>query len=68
MNNVPAIPGKNQTEFPLEVTAVEGTPVFIDAQGGDLTSDAGVLLLRETEAHVGIIATLTDCLPDPRHP
>jgi hypothetical protein len=68
MFNISTSPQKHQLHFPLDVTPVQGTPVLIDGTGGDLTSDAGVLLLRETEAQVGIIAALTDCLADPRHP
>lgn len=68
MKNVPTSPDKHQRNFPLDVAPVEGTPVRIDGTGGDLTSDAGVLLLRETEAQVGILAALNACLPDPRHP
>jgi len=68
MKNIFTASRKNQVNFPLEVTPVDGKSVLIDDQGGDLTSDAGVLLLRETEAQVGILATLNACLSDPRHP
>jgi len=68
MANISASPQKNQVNFPLAVTPVQGTSVLIDGQGGDLTSDAGVLLLRETEVPVGILAALNACLSDPRHP
>jgi len=68
MQNVPSSSDNHQLHFPLDVTPVQGRPVLIDGTGGDLTSDAGVLLLRETEAQVGILAALTQCLTDPRHP
>jgi|GEM_PF-1326144 len=68
MQNVPSSSDNHQRHFPLDVTPVQGRPVLIDGTGGDLTSDAGVLLLRETEAQVGIIAALNNCLSDPRHP
>ena len=68
MTNISASSQKNQLQFPLAVAPVRGKSVLIDDQGRDLTSDAGVLLLRETEAQVGIIAALQACLSDPRHP
>ena len=67
MANMTVSPHKNTENFPLALTPVQGKSLLIDDRGGDLTSDAGVLLLRETEAHVGIVADLTDCLRDPRH-
>lgn len=68
MNNVPPSFRKYQSNFPLTLTPVQGKSLLIDDPGGDLTSDAGVLLLRETEAQVGIIAALAACVRDPRHP
>ena len=68
MTNISSVAHKNQPNFPCNLTGVQGKSLLIDDQGGDLTSDAGVLLLRETEAQVGILAALTECLSDPRHP
>jgi len=68
MQIVPSSSNNHQLHFPLEVAPVQGKPVLIDGPGGDLTSDAGVLLLRETEAQIGIIAILTQCLTAPTHP
>jgi hypothetical protein len=36
--------------------------------GADISSDGGLLLLRECESHTGIIQSLTSCLQDARHP
>jgi len=36
--------------------------------GGRLTSDAGVLLLREVDRQIGLLDALNACLPDPRDP
>jgi len=36
--------------------------------GGSLTSDAGAVLLRETDRRVGLIDALNRCIPDPRNP
>jgi len=42
--------------------------ICADFQGGQLTSDAGALLLRETDHKLGLIDALTRCIPDPRNP
>lgn len=39
-----------------------------DFQGGQLTSDAGALLLREVDHKLGLIDALDRCIPDPRNP
>jgi len=48
--------------------AVCGKPVHVAADGGRLTSDAGVLLLAEVERHLGIAERLAACIEDPRDP
>jgi hypothetical protein len=40
--------------------------IVADFKGGRLTSDAGVLLLREVDRQIGLIDAIDDCLPDPR--
>ena len=45
-----------------------GKPVHLDFDGGQLTSDAGILLLAEIERRLGIAERLADCLNDPRSP
>src|SRR3954453_15365845 len=39
-----------------------------DFSGGDLTTDAGALLLREADRRLGLLDALNAVLPDPRHP
>ena len=46
--------------------AVCGKPVHVAADGGRLTSDAGVLLLAEVERRLGIAERLAACIDDPR--
>ena len=41
--------------------------VVADFDGGDVTSDAGLLFLREVEAHIGLIKRMADVLRDRRH-
>ena len=42
--------------------------VEVDFNGGEVSSDAGLLFLRETESRVGIINRIADVLYDKRHP
>jgi hypothetical protein len=42
--------------------------VVADCAGGDLTSDAGALLLREVDRRLGLIDALDRAIPDPRDP
>ncbi len=39
-----------------------------DFSGGDLTTDAGALLLREADRRLGLLDALDRCLDDPRDP
>jgi hypothetical protein len=42
--------------------------VVADFNGGDVSSDAGLLFLREVESNAGIINRIVDVLKDKRHP
>jgi len=50
------------------LTPVSGKKVLADFEGGQISSDAGALLLKETEAQVGIIAAIAEALNDRRDP
>ena len=39
-----------------------------DFSGGNVSSDGGILLLREADRRLGLVAALDAVLPDPRHP
>jgi hypothetical protein len=47
---------------------VAGKAVRVTFDGGQLTSDAGVLLLAEIERRLGIAERLARCIADPRSP
>ena len=58
----------SQMSLPIKLT---GRPVYrkkveIDFNGGNVTSDAGVLLLSEVEHQTGLIDSLADCIEDSR--
>jgi hypothetical protein len=54
------------TGLTLEFPSVRGKKVVADFEGGVVTSDAGLLFLRETERSIGIIRRLAECIPDNR--
>jgi len=45
-----------------------GKKVAVDFNGGEVSSDAGLLFLRETESHLGIIDRVANAIHDKRHP
>jgi hypothetical protein len=54
--------------LPFDLAAVARKKVNVAFDGGMLSSDAGVLLLRGVERHRGIAARLAGCLTDHRDP
>lgn len=53
---------------PLTFASLGRRPVVADFCGGDLTTDAGALLLREADRRLGLLDALDRAIPDPRHP
>ena len=54
--------------LPFDLPAVARKKLTVDFDGGNQSSDAGVLLLRAAEQKVGVIARLAAALPDRRDP
>lgn len=52
----------------IEFTGHDRRKVVTDFHGGRLSSDAGILLLREVDRQLGLIDSINECLPDPRDP
>jgi hypothetical protein len=52
---------------PIDFSNVSHKKIQADFNGGRLTSDAGTLLLREVDRHLGLIDQLNDSIPDPRN-
>ena len=54
------------TQIVLPFARLRGKNLIADFQGGTLSSDGGVLLLREIEAQIGMISRMAGALHDPR--
>jgi hypothetical protein len=52
----------------LLFSSLQHKKIQADFNGGSLTSDAGALLLREVDKHLGLIDAINNCIPDPRNP
>jgi hypothetical protein len=57
IENSPVLPG---------LSPVSGKDLVVRFDGGELSSDAGVLALRQIEARLGVAGRLAGCLNDPR--
>jgi hypothetical protein len=56
------------TANPLPFATLGSRRLEADFSGGDLTTDAGALLLREADRRLGLLDALDRCLDDPRDP
>jgi hypothetical protein len=59
---------KNYTKQLLLFKGLSNKKIEADFNGGEVSSDAGVLFLREVENRIGLISKMTDTLKDRRHP
>jgi hypothetical protein len=59
VQSTPALPG---------LSPVAGKPIIARFDGGSLSSDGGLLALREVEARLGVAGRLAACIDDPRAP
>jgi len=55
-------------KIPLTFSSLGRKKIQADFDGGQLTSDAGAVLLREIDRHIGLVDAMTDCINDPRDP
>ena len=58
---------EENTQLSIQFASVSGKKVTADFTGGDVTSDAGVLVMRETANRIGIIEQLAQAIHDERH-
>lgn len=56
------------TLLPFDVPSVARKKVSVGFDGGQLSSDAGVLLLRSVEKQLGLAERLASCIRDKRNP
>lgn len=56
------------TQKMIHFPAVAGKPIQVAFDGGEVSSDAGMLFLRETERRVGLLGRLAAVMTDARHP
>jgi len=63
------MPAKVETTPPLPgLSPVGGKPIIARFDGGQLSSDGGLLALREVECRLGLADRLAACIDDPRAP
>jgi hypothetical protein len=58
----------HRTTAPVSFTTVHGRKLVAEFSAGHLTSDAGLVLLREADRQIGLVAALDDAIDDPRAP
>ncbi len=56
------------TPLPFDLPAVRRKKLTVDFNGGNQSSDAGLLLLREAEPRLGVCRRLAAAMPDRRDP
>ena len=58
----------NCTRTPINFPALKRRTIEANFTGGDVTSDGGVLLLREIDRRLRLLNAVDQVLPDPRNP
>jgi hypothetical protein len=53
---------------PLSFTSLPSRRIEADFSAGTISTDAGALLLREADRHLGLLDALDRAIPDPRNP
>ena len=54
--------------LPFDLTSVHRKKLTVDFDGGNQSSDGGLLLLRQAERKLGVCRRLADAMPDRRDP
>jgi len=63
------MPADIENTLPLPgLSPVAGKPIIARFDGGSLSSDGGLMALREVEARLGVAERLAACIDDPRAP
>ena len=56
----------DDTPLPFDLPSVHRKKLTVDFEGGNQSSDAGLLLLRQAERKLGVCRRLADAMPDRR--
>jgi Transposase DDE domain group 1 len=56
------------TPLPFDLPSVRRKKLTIDFEGGNQSSDGGLLLLRQAERKLGVCRRLAEAMPDRRDP
>jgi hypothetical protein len=56
----------DDTPLPFDLPAVRRKKLTVDFEGGNQSSDAGLLLIREAERKIGVCRRIADAMPDNR--
>ena len=58
---------KNYSPTLFELDPVSKKPVELSFTGEKISTDGGLLLLRESENQIGLLVAISDCITDNRH-
>src|ERR1700736_2655849 len=58
----------DDTPLPFDLPSVRRKKLTVDFDGGNQSSDAGLLLLRQAERKLGVCRRLAEVMPDRRDP
>lgn len=56
----------SDSQLKLAISGSELKPIFVNFEGGDLSSDAGVLALKEVDQQIGLTEKMVNAIPDSR--
>jgi Transposase DDE domain group 1 len=59
-------PMTEDTPLPFDLPAVDRKKITVDFAGGNQSSDGGLLLLRQSEAQLGVCQRIANAMPDHR--
>lgn len=65
-NKITTVPSSEQGIL-FNISPVSGKRIEISFTGSDISSDGGLLLLKECEQQTGILRSISSCLRDERH-
>ena len=52
----------------ISLSSLKRQKLLLEFDGGQITSDAGALLLREADKRLNLVRRISSCIPDPRDP